>query len=189
MDDIPESNQVQQFVLKLTEFAKSLKEVTNSNTELVKTLDTETTELKKSALNLIKLVSQSISNLKQSVKATEDAGISSDPLNEQISKLETILDGLNKEVGSINVNNETGKNIRSNLEDIKSSLEQQEQILKDSTMPEDSPSGNVLGRLMGAPPSDIQETRFNGGKRRRTYKNKKYKHLTMKKRRIRHKKH
>lgn len=169
MAESQESMQVQQFASKLAEFGKNLKDATTANTTIVKTIDKETSELRTTALNLIKLVSQTIATLKQGVKASDKAGVPSGPLKEQISKLEEILRGLNAEVGNITINNKTGQSIRSNLEDIKSSLEQQETILKDSNSPGDGPSGNILGRLFTTRVDDgVPETSFNGGKRRRT---------------------
>lgn len=173
MSESQENTQFQQFASKLEEFGRNLKNVTSSNTTVVKTIDRETSELKTTALNLIKLVSETIATLKQSVKASDKAGVSSGPLKEQITKLEEILKGLNAEVGNITLNNETGQNIRSNLEDIKSSLEQQEKILKDSGSPGEGPSGNILTRLFttqSEPDEGISETSFNGGKRRRRHR-------------------
>lgn len=179
MAESQENMQVQQFASKLAEFGKNLKDATTTNTMIVKTIDKETSELRTTALNLIKLVSETIATLKQSVKASEKAGVASGPLKEQIAKLEEILRGLNAEVGNIKISNETGQNIRSNLEDIKSSLEQQEKILKDSGSPGEGPSGTILSRLFTTGDTGDEgiagttedegtaETRFNGGKRRR----------------------
>lgn len=170
MAESQENMQVQQFASKLAEFGKNLKDATTTNTTIVQTIDKETSELRTTALNLIKLVSETIATLKQSVKASEKAGVASGPLKEQIAKLEEILRGLNAEVGNIKISNETGENIRSNLEDIKTSLEQQERILKDSGSPGEGPSGNILSRLLPTGDSEDEgtaETSFNGGKRRR----------------------
>jgi conjugal transfer/entry exclusion protein len=170
MSEPSENKQIQQFVVKLTSFGNELKNVADSNKAMVNTIEKETTELKNISLNLIKLVSLTIENLKQSIKAADKAGVPSGPLKEQMAKLEAILKELNNEAGTLKVNNETGRKIRDNLENIKSSLQQQEKILNDAN---------------GGP---RQET-FFGGKKRKTkrkhHKSSKHHHrrpLTLKKR-------
>lgn len=158
MSESPENKKIQQFVSKLTAFGSELKGVTDSNKAMINTIEKETSELKTISSNLIKLVSQTIANLKQSVKAVEQAGVPSGPLKEQLAKLEDILKNLNNEANTIKVNNETGRKIRDNLENIKTSLQQQEKILNDAN----GGPGNT-----GTSGNIIQET-FFGGKKHKT---------------------
>lgn len=164
------NRQLGNFSSKLSSFRTNLKEAVDSNTAMVRTIEKETKDIKQIAIGLLKVLSSTIASLKQSVSIASKTGTPVGPLNEQIKVMEGLLEQLNVHVGTIKGSSETGRRIRSDIEDIKTSLQQQEKILKDNSGNSGN-SGNFLQQMF-----NTTETQLGGKKttksKRKTHKNK-----------------
>lgn len=163
MEDI---NPLQPFVQKLSDFATKLSGVTEDNLRIVEMIDDEATNIKETALKLIRLINSSIMGLQQSIRDAESSGISSDALREQVSKLEEILQELNKELTFNTEIGDIGKRVQSNLADIKEVLESQERALTEARVQE-TPSGG--GRRKKSKQSKQSKRTHNHKKGSRKY--------------------
>lgn len=164
----PTNRQLGNFSSKLSSFGTNLKEAVDSNAAMVRTIEKETKDIKQIAIGLLKVLSSTIASLKQSVSIASKTGTQVGPLNEQIKVMEGLLEQLNVHVGTIKGSSETGRRIRNDIKEIKSSLQQQEKILKENSGNSGN-SGNFLQQM-------FTETQLGGKKttksKRKTHKNK-----------------
>lgn len=160
------NNQLMSFAGRLNTFQQNLKEATNNNTTIVENISKETENILKITVELSKIITSSITSLKQMAKTASSSGIPAGPINEQIKKLDELLKKVNNELAIIKGDSQKGLNISKNLDSIKSILEEQKKTLNDNSGTSgSSQSNNIFGNLFSTQDTgDISETQLGGNK-------------------------